>query len=147
MRVYLDNCCYNRPYDDQDYLSIQLETQSKLYIQKKIRDGDYELVTSEILLFEIDNMPFPMRKNSIMSFVEAHSSIHIGPNMKSSAIEHAHVIMKSGIRYKDACHIASAILAQCQYFITTDKRVLRFVSEDIKTINPIDFVRETEMIQ
>ena len=147
MRIYLDNCCYNRPYDDQNYLSIQLEAQSKLYIQKKIRDGDYDLVTSEILLFEIDNMPFSMRKSSIMSFVETHSSIHIGPNMKPRVIERAHIIMETGIKYKDACHIASAILAQCQYFITTDKRVLRFVSEEIKTINPIDFVRETEVIQ
>ena len=30
MKIYLDNCCYNRPYDDQSYLSISLETQAKM---------------------------------------------------------------------------------------------------------------------
>ncbi|MBQ9396850.1 MAG: hypothetical protein IJU23_15220 [Proteobacteria bacterium] len=142
--IYLDNCCYNRPYDDQEYLSIQLEAQSKLYIQNKIRDGIYELATSEVLTFEIDNMPFQVRKNAIKSFIEENASVHIGPSLKPVVIERAHIIMKAGIKYKDACHIASAILAHCQYFITTDKRVLKYKTEDIIMINPIDFVREME---
>ena len=33
MLIYLDNCCYNRPYDDQSYMRINLETQAKLHIQ------------------------------------------------------------------------------------------------------------------
>ena len=33
MRVYLDNCCYNRPFDDQDQLTIRLETVTKLAVQ------------------------------------------------------------------------------------------------------------------
>ena len=142
--IYLDNCCYNRPYDDQGYLSVQLETQSKIYIQNKIRDGIYELATSEVLVFEIDNMPFLARKSAIRSFIEENTSVHIGPSLKSAVIERAHIIMETGIKYKDACHIASAILAHCQYFITTDKRVLKYRTEDIIIINPIDFVREME---
>jgi len=34
--VYLDNCCYNRPFDDQSQVRIELETKTKLYIQDKI---------------------------------------------------------------------------------------------------------------
>lgn len=37
MKVYLDNCCYNRPYDDQTQIRISLETQAKLYIQDLIK--------------------------------------------------------------------------------------------------------------
>jgi len=29
MRVYLDNCCYYRPFDDQKQIAIYLETQAK----------------------------------------------------------------------------------------------------------------------
>ena len=29
MRIYLDNCCYNRPYDDQSKIRIRLETKMK----------------------------------------------------------------------------------------------------------------------
>ena len=33
MRVYLDNCCYNRPFDDQSQLKVRLETEAKLFVQ------------------------------------------------------------------------------------------------------------------
>ena len=36
VKIYLDNCCYNRPYDDQNQLKIELETKAKLYIQDLI---------------------------------------------------------------------------------------------------------------
>ena len=29
MRVYLDNCCYNRPFDEQTQLKVRLETEAK----------------------------------------------------------------------------------------------------------------------
>lgn len=34
MRIYLDNCCFNRPYDDQSHLGIRLESDAKLYISR-----------------------------------------------------------------------------------------------------------------
>ena len=36
MKIYLDNCCFNRPFDDQKQLRIKLETEAKLDIQKRI---------------------------------------------------------------------------------------------------------------
>jgi len=35
-RFYLDNCCFNRPYDDQNNLNIRLEAEAKLFIQNEI---------------------------------------------------------------------------------------------------------------
>lgn len=29
MRVYLDNCCFNRPYDSRSQMRVPLETQAK----------------------------------------------------------------------------------------------------------------------
>ena len=40
MRVYLDNCCYNRPFDEQAQLSVHLETEAKLEIQRQMRSGE-----------------------------------------------------------------------------------------------------------
>lgn len=39
MRVYLDNCCYNRPFDDQTQLKVRLETEAKLFVQGLMRTG------------------------------------------------------------------------------------------------------------
>ena len=37
-RVYLDNCCLNRPYDDQTNLNVHLEAEAKVFIQKDTFD-------------------------------------------------------------------------------------------------------------
>ena len=46
MRVYLDNCCFNRPFDDQSSFIIALETEAKLHVQDLIRNGSLELCWS-----------------------------------------------------------------------------------------------------
>lgn len=51
-RIYLDNCCFNRPFDDQTQVKILLESQAKLYIQQLVLNGDVELVWSYVLKYE-----------------------------------------------------------------------------------------------
>jgi hypothetical protein len=58
MKIYLDNCCFNRPYDEQSYETIRLETEAKLSVQGKIRDGNISLVWSFILDFENNANPY-----------------------------------------------------------------------------------------
>jgi predicted nucleic acid-binding protein len=50
--------------------------------------------------------------------------------------------MKEGIKAKDAIHIASAIVSSCQYFLTTDKRLLKYKTDKIRLMNPVEFVKE-----
>jgi predicted nucleic acid-binding protein len=52
--------------------------------------------------------------------------------------------MHSGIHLHDAIHIAAAIEAGADYFITVDKRVLKFSDKRIKICDPIAFVRMWE---
>jgi hypothetical protein len=54
VKIYLDNCCYNRPFDDQEQDIVRLETEAKLIIQDRIRAGKYSLVWSFILNAEND---------------------------------------------------------------------------------------------
>ena len=144
MRIYLDNCSYNRPYDDLSYLTVSLEAQAKLFIQEKVRNGEYDLVTSEMLTFEVNNCPIEIRRNVIMDFIEENSAVHVGPANTSRIQDMAKEIMAMGVKYKDACHVASAILAHCDYFISTDKRLLKYRSEKIKLVNPVEFVSVME---
>ncbi|MDR1560203.1 MAG: hypothetical protein LBS84_11015 [Clostridiales bacterium] len=43
IRAYLDNCCYNRPFDDQSSFLVRMETDAKLHVQEFVRDGEIEL--------------------------------------------------------------------------------------------------------
>lgn len=144
MRIYLDNCCYNRPYDDQSQLRISLETQAKLYVQEKIKDNTIELATSYVLLYENSENPYEMRKRSIFEFVRSNSYIHVDYDRADDVALQAKEIMSTGIKMKDAYHIACALLASSDYFLTTDKRLLKYKSNDIRVLNPIDFIEETE---
>lgn len=65
MKIYLDNCCYNRPFDDQTQMKIHLETQAKLYIQAQIREGKYDLVWSYILDYENSKNPYEEKRLAI----------------------------------------------------------------------------------
>ena len=144
VKIYLDNCSYNRPYDDFSQLTVNLEAQAKLHIQSWIRDGKIDLVTSEMLMAEVDASPFEVRRKGITEFINENSSIHVGPSNIYKVDEMAAEIMSTGVKYKDACHVASAVLAGCDYLITTDKRLLKYRSEKIRLINPIQFVDEME---
>ena len=126
MLIYLDNCCYNRPYDDKSLMSINLESQAKLYIQAKIKEGMYDLVTSYMLYYEIYHIPEISRRQAILQFIEEHSSLYVGDEWKKTVEENAKGIMATGVKFKDACHVASAILSHCAYLITTDKRLLKY---------------------
>jgi predicted nucleic acid-binding protein len=47
----------------------------------------------------------------------------------------------------DSLHIACAIVANCEYFLTTDDQVLKWQNQtgDIKIADPILFIKECEL--
>jgi len=58
MRIYLDNCCFNRPFDSQSQVRVRLETEAKLRIQERVVSGELELAWSYILDYENAANPF-----------------------------------------------------------------------------------------
>lgn len=58
--------------------------------------------------------------------------------VNSLAIE----IMKTGVKTADAHHVASAIIAGCDYLVTTDDRLLIFKSNQITILDPVDFIKK-----
>jgi hypothetical protein len=37
LKIYLDNCCYNRPFDDLTIERNRLEAEAKMFIQSLIK--------------------------------------------------------------------------------------------------------------
>ena len=144
MKIYLDNCCYNRQYDDQSQVRVSLEAQAKLYIQRQIVARKLELVSSYVLLAENLANPVKSKRENIRDFIDANSAIFVSSANESKIDAKAEEIMRTGIKYADACHVACAILAGCESFITTDKRLLKYQTDEIKMLNPVSFVSEWE---
>ena len=100
LKVYLDTCCYNRPYDDQTQLRINLEAQAKLYIQKQIVDGKLDLIYSFISVYENSQNPFSIRKNAISDFF-SNAVTYIDETNVDVIKSRAEGIMKTGIKTQD----------------------------------------------
>ena len=141
MKIYLDNCCFNRPFDDQSQIRIRIESEAKLKIQGDIKAERFELVWSYILDAENEANHFEERKKAIGDW-KNNAIMDINENL--SITKKANYLTRIGFRSKDALHIACAISANCEYFLTTDDKVLN-KNEMIKELivaDPIAFVKE-----
>lgn len=119
MLLYLDNCCFNRPFDDLSQISVRLEAEAKLFIQDGIKNGIFDLVWSYILDFENESNPFQPRKDSIRGWrLLAIINIEESPPL----LDLMDSYVQAGLKPVDALHVACAATAGADYFITTDKR-------------------------
>lgn len=146
MKIYLDNCCFNRPYDDQTQIRISLETQAKLYVQDLIKKKKLGLVTSYILWYENSQNPYETKRIAINRFMQQNSIEYIDVEKADEIKFRAEEIMKTGVKMKDAYHVACAIYSFCDYFLTTDDRLLKYHTNEIQMLNPVDFIRRLEGI-
>jgi len=101
MKIYLDNCCFNRPFDDQNQIRIRIETEAKLFIQQNIIDHNFTLVWSYILDYENAANPYDFRKNIIQKW-KKKASIFV--TSRSSITKTANELTKHTLHAKDALH-------------------------------------------
>lgn len=142
-KVYLDNCCFNRPFDDQTQIRIHIETEAKLHLQSEIEKGNLQLAWSYILDYENAANPFEIRQTSIIEWKKKAYTYVIE---NDDLVKQAKIFSNQGLKAKDALHIASAIYADCTYFITTDDEIInkdQFI-EDIKILNPVEMLKVIE---
>lgn len=107
--------------------------------------GKIELASSYMSNYECSKNPFIMRRETILSFMETYTRIYISEKSQETVETAAKEIMKTGVKFKDACHVAAAIYGACNYFITTDDRLLKYQSDQIILLSPIDFVSLKEV--
>lgn len=143
-RVYLDNCCYNRPYDDQTQVRISLEAQAKMEIQRMIKNHQLELVTSYMTEYENAQNPNVSNRTNISEFQKEYATAYVAGSTDEKVRQIANKIEETGIKHKDACHAACAILAGCEYLLTTDDRLMKYQDHRIKIMNPTQFILEEE---
>jgi predicted nucleic acid-binding protein len=122
MRVYLDNCCLQRPLDDQTQPRIKVETEAVLAILSSTRAGDLVLLGSEALDFEISRIPDVQRRDeakAVLALAAEHWEI------SDEAQSLAETLSKYGISAMDALHLALASVAKADYFTTCDDNLLK----------------------
>ena len=120
--IYLDMCCFNRPYDDQTQTRIRLETQAKLALQTHVKAGSCHLLWSAALDYECSQSPYPDNQLAITQWRWlAKEVIEASPEV----VALAKPMLAHGIKSYDALHVASAIVGGADFFVTTDDRLLK----------------------
>ena len=142
MRLYLDNCCFNRPYDEQSQLKIRLETEAKIYVQQRIIDGVYELAWSYVMDYENSLNPFLERRDRI-SLWKSKAKGFCDEN--ETILIKAEFLRNGGVKFFDSLHVACSIFLKCDYFLTTDDRLMKKIIPEIRVIDPIEFIRREEI--
>ena len=86
MRVYLDTCSLQRPLDSKTQVRIILEAEAVLGILMLCEAGSIELVSSEVLLFEIRHTPNPVRREyAIQALATSKTTVPLSESLGKRA--------------------------------------------------------------
>ena len=143
LKLYLDNCCYNRPFDDLKQEKINLEARSNrcylnMYVNNKII-----IYKSRVIDYEISKISNGEKKRQVEDLYDALELENIPYNYDMD--KRVDELEKFNIHYMDAYHIAFAESKEVDYFITVDKQLINSSKKanlKIIVINPVDFVME-----
>lgn len=144
MKIYLDVCCLNRPFDDQTQDRIRLEGEAVLLILTHLELGEWQWIGSEVLDFEIEQTPNPERRWRVRLLTTyVRNSIVV----EEAEIERAEQLEALGFHPFDALHLACAESGNVDVFLTTDDQLLRLASRlsgqlRVRVENPLTWLKE-----
>ncbi len=142
MKIYMDVCCLNRPFDDQTQDKIRIESDAILAILSKCMRGQWLLLASEVTDLEIEKTPDEWKKIKVYKlYLLAKEKVLLNERI----ISRAHGLQSFGLKAFDSLHLASAEHAKADVFLTTDKNLLKVTKRlklDLKTANPVNWVME-----
>lgn len=143
LKIYFDNCCYNRLFDDRSNIKNYLEREAVLIIMQKAFEQELKIVGSDILEIEISKIKNDEKRNDVMGVYHALvvNSVEVTAEIEQRAIQIREI---SNIRNFDSLHLASAEIG-ADILLTTDIKFLRGchrINPKIEVKNPIEFVME-----
>ncbi len=144
MRVYLDACCINRPFDDQRQLRIRLESEAVTIVLEKFQSGDWEWLGSETLFYELSQNPDMENRQRTLALARMAQRI-VGLN--ETILQRAEKLQQAGFDVYDALHLACAEAGGADVFLTTDDKIIRIAGKKkgllaLRVDNPVRWLEE-----
>ena len=139
----MDNCCLNRPFDDQSDPRIRLESEAIKTILNILEENVWILVSSDVLKFEINNTSDDQKRNNLFEINNlSKTTVKLTDAIKNRAQEFEGA---AGIQAFDAMHLACAE-NNADILLTTDDRFIKRAEElnelEIKISNPLTWLNE-----
>jgi predicted nucleic acid-binding protein len=122
--IYMDVCALSRPFDDQEYLRIKLETEAVNLIILKIKMGNFRLVFSPAHTREIEAIPEAFERVELQTILRELGEPIKGDLSKIRA--RAEELVTSGFGVADVVHVAFAEFSGAE-FISCDTKLQKNV--------------------
>lgn len=136
-------CSLQRPLDTKTQIRVAVEAEAILNVIGLWESGQIELVSSQALIFEAEQISLVERKAYILNVL---SKANLFCQTSKQIKEQAQVFVNSGIKPLDALHLAFSVEAQADYFCTCDDRFLRRAKEantlHTKVVSPLELITE-----
>jgi predicted nucleic acid-binding protein len=120
--IYIDVCALSRPFDDQNYMRIRLETEALNLILLKIREGKLKLLFSPVHIIEIEAIPDTFERIELQTILNELGVPIKGDMSKIRA--RAEDLVSSGFGIADAAHRAFAEYSGAE-LISCDAKLLK----------------------
>jgi predicted nucleic acid-binding protein len=142
IRVYLDNCCFSRPLDDQE--RVRLETNAIIEILIHVAHGTWTMIGSDAIDDEIAAIRDPVRRGRtrrLASYASEHVPVDADRTRRGQLLE------SMGFRGYDSLHIACAEAAGADVLLTTDDALVRRARRlrealGVHVANPLTWLNE-----
>ena len=137
--IYLDVCVLSRPFDDQSFLRIRLETEALNLILSKVKNEKYILVVSPIHWEEIKAISDVFERIDLQERLRT-----LGKSIKADSAntrKRAEELCDLNFGVADAAHIAFAEQCGAEFISCDDSLIKKCSRQNIKIWcgNPVAF--------
>jgi len=144
MRIYLDVCCLNRPFDDQTQDRIRLEAEAVILILLRVHAGTLRWVSSEVVDHEVGLTPDSARRARVTLLAQSAGERVAVEDVDAQRGAELEAL---GFQAFDALHIACAERSAVDVFLTTDDKLVRLASRRsdrvrVSVKNPLAWILE-----
>jgi len=143
--IYFDVCALCRPFDDQSFLRIRVETEAINLILSRVKENFYQMVISPVHIKEIEAIQDEIERIQLMTLLNKYGKI-VKVNLLETR-KRAEELVSLSFGIADAAHIAFAEEVKAE-FISCDKRLVKkCVRHKIKVWcgNPLAFCEKEDL--
>ena len=144
IRLYLDNCCFNRPFDDLTQERTEKEADAVNLILSLSKNGTLSIVSSVFVDMETDRTPDENKRRNVIEIYRYDEYYELDTEIENAA----RLFRSYGLKPFDSLHLAVAETKQVDFLLTTDdvfaKQSKRF-EHRVKVVNPYIFIKEENL--
>jgi predicted nucleic acid-binding protein len=118
-KVYIDVCALCRPYDDQSYARINLETIAVQLIFSAVNQKMYEMVYSPVHIKEISAISDQVERCELNHLLYKSGTLINADKKRTRRC--AERFIAKGLGVADAAHLAFAMAANAEFITCDDK--------------------------